>query len=277
MNISHAWFLLDMGASIPSYPRIRDWIWIESASPVPTSFAGTSEYRARQLAKCRLEMQSKSRTQVTAGFWEVSGLREIGSWVSHVTSSLQGAPFSKNCTMVSLFKSGLRGLVSKVSGTIMSGIRRRGLLTYSDHSQGNLRPPECSPPLACLESTNLATYSSMPEQNGKQIRGWKVRKARKAFQAIPALPLRVFRQGHRTSARDCEELKFWSHSNHLEVRVEVTWKVKNIFFTWLSSSFWRCQKREKLEHKSSAEEKQLPRVGQTEKATIQTLGAISTA
>ena len=29
-------------------------------------------------------------------------------------------------------------------------------------------PPECSPPLACLESINLASYSSLPEQNGKQ-------------------------------------------------------------------------------------------------------------
>lgn len=44
---------------------------------------------------------------------QVSGGEVLGS---HVTSSLQGAPFSKNCTMVSLFKSGLRGLVSKVSG-----------------------------------------------------------------------------------------------------------------------------------------------------------------
>ena len=149
----------------------------------------------------------------------------------------------------------------------MSGTTRRGLWPILT-TQGNLRPPECSPPLACLESTNLATYSSMPEQNGKQIRGWKVRKARKAFQAIPALPLRVFRQGHRTSARDCEELKFWSHSNH-QSHLEVTWKSKYLCHLALFLELLTLPKRKNWSTKAPPKRSNCP--GRTtEKATIQT-------
>lgn len=210
-------------------------------------------------------MQSKSRTQVTAGFGrsQVSGHRVLGS---HVTSSLQGAPFSKNCTMVSLFKSGLRGLCQRSQDNHVWHHKTRSL-TYSDHSGQSEASRMLS--TSCLlgvdKSCNLFFDAWT---NGKQIRGWKVRKARKAFQAIPALPLRVFRQGHRTSARDCEELKFWSHSNH-QSHLEVTWKSKYLCHLALFLELLTLPKRKNWSTKAPPKRSNCP--GRTtEKATIQT-------